>query len=323
MSACAPAEPEVVTLKMVSAWPWDCKDLTAIREWVDRVNTAGAGVVQIDYLGAGEVFPSHEQAAPLQKGVIDLLFTSPSYGADIFPEPLATVWNFGASSVEFREAGLTDRIDEIGREKAGIGLLGIPWIGNFHIYTTKPIEKMEDLSRMRIRKVLLYSPIFKGIGIPAVEIKFSEVYTALERGLIDGTTYPYHDITTYGWDEVCNYRIDPPILRSCECPLMYNVASFDALPAQAKKILTDVVLDIERDAANIYDAQSLEEWKELKAGGMEVIWLTDEEWYQMQEFNWVNGKELFQELAPDHADELFDMLSVFYPPKQVFPSFGD
>ena len=135
-----------------------------------------------------------------------------------------------------RTGGITQRLDAIGREKAGVAFLGIPSWANAHIWVKEPIKSINDLRSRKVRSHPSYDPLVKGLGIPTVNVPFSELFTALERGVIDGIAYPYYDIKTYGLEKVLKYRIDPPFWRAGWVVMLANAKQFDNLPKDVQQI---------------------------------------------------------------------------------------
>ena len=110
--------------------------------------------------------------------------------------------------------------------------MGVP----FHLYLTKdvPVAKPDDLSGMRFRGQPNYNAIFKHYNIASVNIAPPEVFTALERGVVQGYGYPLWGIDDFGWDKLTKMRIDPGFYNVVVNILM-NKTSYDKLtPAQRK-----------------------------------------------------------------------------------------
>ena len=81
----------------------------------------------------------------------------------------------------------------------------------FHLYVTKdmPVTKPDDLKGLRFRGQPNYNAMFKHYGIAGVNIAPPEVYTALERGMVQGYGWPLWGINDFGWDKLTKIRIDP------------------------------------------------------------------------------------------------------------------
>jgi TRAP-type C4-dicarboxylate transport system substrate-binding protein len=70
----------------------------------------------------------------------------------------------------------------------------------FHVYLTKPISK-PDLTGLKLRITPVYRDFFQALGATVVQTAPGEVYTALERGVVDGYGWPITGIFDLGWQE--------------------------------------------------------------------------------------------------------------------------
>jgi TRAP-type transport system periplasmic protein len=312
-----------VVLNILRPWPLQSNDCAAYREFIRIVNTAGKDKVQVKDMGGDEVFPIREQLSVLRLGKADLLFTSSGYITSNFPEPSALIYSFGKTPTEVRSAGITKRLDEIGREKAGVAFLGIPSWANAHIWVKEPIKSIGDLRSRKVRSHPSYDPLVKGLGIPTVNVPFSELFTALERGVIDGIAYPYYDIKTYGLEKVLKYRVDPPFWRAGWVVMLANAKQFDNLPKDVQQILVNAVQEVEKKTPEMYDALATAEAKELAAAGMKSIKLPEAEWQSTQKVAWEQGlPSTILQVSPKYGAEIVGALKPFYPPKAPYKAVG-
>ena len=108
--------------------------------------------------------------------------------------------------------------------------MGVP----FHFYVTKdmPISKPDDLKGLRFRGQPNYNAIFKHYGIAGVNIAAPEVYTALERGTVQGYGWPLWGINDFGWEKLTKMRIDPGFYNVVVNVLM-NKTKYDSLSRRA------------------------------------------------------------------------------------------
>ena len=321
-SGVAPAQ-EPITLKILRPWPAESKDCTGYREFIKTVNEKGKGKVKLTDVGGSEVFPSGQQLSVLKGGQVDLLYTASGYIASSFPEPTALMYQFGASPTQVREAGVIDKLDAIGRQTNGVAFLGIPWWANAHVWLKKPVSSLDDLKKLKIRSHPGYDPLIKGLGVATVNVSFSDLFTALDRGVIDGFAFPYFDVKTYGLEKVVRYRVDPPFWRAGWVMLLANARKLDSLPADVRKLIFDATLEIEKKAPEIYDALAEEESKELAAAGVKSTRLSEEEWRAAQRVAWEVGLQTtLLKVSEKYGKEVVDMMGRFYPPKAPFKAVG-
>src|SRR5258706_457924 len=122
--------------------------------------------------------------------------------------------------------------------------IGVP----FHFYVTKDmtVTKPKDLKGLRFRGQPNYAAMFRHYGIAGVNIAPPEVYTALERGTVQGYGWPLWGIEDFGWDKLTKIRIDPGFYNVTVNVLM-NKPKYDSLSAEQRKVLDDAVVWFEQD----------------------------------------------------------------------------
>ena len=74
------------TLTLVSSWNRQQNFTALFMDYVDAVNAAGKGVVQIDFRGGPEVIPQRQLLYALRRGVIDMAFGGITYYRGVLPE---------------------------------------------------------------------------------------------------------------------------------------------------------------------------------------------------------------------------------------------
>ncbi|MBA7474397.1 Solute-binding protein [subsurface metagenome] len=143
-------------------------------------------------------------------------------------------------------------------------------------FTKEPIREIQDFKGMTIRG---YSPeiaaVVEALGGISITLVWSEVYSAAQRGVMEGViTSPMGARSTSFW-EVFNYGTDMPFVAS-NTALLVNNEAFEKLPAAYQVVLIE-----EFTAANTRlgyrGFQSVEEdWAILEANGlMRIIPGTD------------------------------------------------
>ncbi len=82
----------------------------------------------------------------------------------------------------------------------------------FHIYLNKKIDKL-DFTGLKIRVTPVYKDVVEALGGTTVTTAPGEVYTALERGVVDGYGWPVTGIFDLGWEKVTKFRLEPRVLQ--------------------------------------------------------------------------------------------------------------
>ena len=110
---------------------------------------------------------------------------------------------------ELRKNGGFDYMAKLYAEKMNAIFLARHVDNNpFHLYLNKPITN-PDLTGLKIRITPVYRDFFQALGATVVQTPPGEVYTSLERGVVDGYGWPITGIFDLGWHEKTKYRVDP------------------------------------------------------------------------------------------------------------------
>ncbi len=107
----------------------------------------------------------------------------------------------------------------------------------FHIYLNKKPDKL-DLTGLKIRVTPVYKDIVEALGGTAITTAPGEVYTALERGVVDGYGWPVSGIFDLGWDKVTKFRLEPAFY-GVEVNVLVNLDTWKALNDAQRKVLSD------------------------------------------------------------------------------------
>jgi TRAP-type C4-dicarboxylate transport system substrate-binding protein len=181
-----PALADVVKINAVTLAPKPVYINKPFKMFVDEVNTKFAGEVEINWRGGPEVMPPFKQAEGVRNGAVDMTYTSPSYYQGLVP----TSGTMNLSYKTYAEIAATnyhERMTELHAEKDLIFLGEIPATQlNFVIYMGEEVSSLEDLKGKRIRVFPTLLPIVKALGAEPIVMGMGDIFTAMERGTIDG-----------------------------------------------------------------------------------------------------------------------------------------
>src|SRR5260221_6359610 len=264
--ALAPAQE--VTLRLVSAFPENQFYVKRTVEWIEKLNKEGKGVLQINFIGGPKAIPTFEVGKAVQTGVVDIGFSTGAFYTNVMPE--ADILKLSeTSAAEQRKNGGYDLINKIWAEKANMRYLAkTVEFTPFHLYLNKKIDK-PDLTGLKIRITPVYRDFFQAMGASVMTNAPGEVYTALERGVIDGYGWPIHALFDLNCQEKTKYRVDPGFYNA-EVALIMNLDKY--------KSLTPAQRDYLERKAQAYEAQNdfwktynQEEAKRQAEAGIELI----------------------------------------------------
>ena len=241
----------VETLKTITALPTQhALSQSYIKHFIEPLNEAGKGVIQINLLGGPEVTPADRAPQALQRGVIDVLFTPAAYVAGVVPEAQAMMLqNVGIEKLH--ADGAVKAYDDIFTDRLSAHLLAWSETGpgsGYYLYTKKMPQMKDgvvDLSGQSMRTTGAYRPLQEALNATTVQIPSGDVPTGLERGVIDGFGWPTVGLKSIGLAKSVQYRIEPAFYQLANVVLISN-AKWDSLSDEAKKIVSDVAAKYEK-----------------------------------------------------------------------------
>ncbi len=262
------AQGQEVTLRMVSAFPENQFYVKRTLEWMEKFNKEGKGIAQINFIGGPKAIPTFEVGKSVQSGVVDIGFTTGAFYTNVMPE--ADILKLSeTSAAEQRKNGGYDLINKIWAEKANMRYLAkVVEFTPFHLYLTKKIDK-PDLTGLKIRITPVYREFFQAMNAQVMTTAPGEVYTALERGVIDGYGWPIHALFDLNWQEKTKYRVDPGFYNA-EVGLVMNLDKYKGLPAKAREYLDRETLAYERQN-DFWKTYNQNEAKRQAEAGIQTI----------------------------------------------------
>jgi TRAP-type C4-dicarboxylate transport system substrate-binding protein len=280
LAAVCQAAPKKITLKAITAWPKTVYESQNFLKFVEMVNENAAkkypGELEIQYAGGPEVIPNREQVEALRNGLVDMVFTTDGYYVSAVPEVNAMSLT-KLKPWEEREKGVNAYLDKIHQEKVNAVYLGR--LGNalpFMLYLTKPIKSVADLKGMKIRCSPTHIDFLKKLGAQPLVIPPPDVYTALERGLVDGYIWVAGLIDDWGWQEVTKYVVNAPFYTAANLVLV-NKKKWDGMPEHLQKLITETEEQAEHYVVGRADALMKQKFEAYKKLGIKFIDLSPAE----------------------------------------------
>jgi len=260
----APAQAQEVTLRAVTSFAEGTQFSRNFERFIARVNETGKGQVQINYIGGPRAMPPFEVGNAVRTKVVDIANVTGAFYTNALPEADALKLIAKPMSAQ-RADGTLAFIDQLHNQKLNAHYLtrqfhNVP----FHIYLNKKIEKL-DFTGLKIRVTPVYKDVVEALGGTTVTTAPGEVYTALERGVVDGYGWPITGIFDLGWEKVTKFRLEPAFY-SVEVGVLVNLDVWKGLTPAQKKVLDDAALWLEGlDAENVA-LIAAEREKQAKAG---------------------------------------------------------
>ncbi len=171
---------------------------------------------------------------------------------------------------------------ELARELYGrfnVFYIGAVWHGMESIPSKKPLRSVDDLKGVKIRiPEGLNQEIFNRIGAAPVNIPGSEVYTSLDRGVIDATDWGTLGMNVdLGYHKIAPYQIYPGFHSLPMADVAVNLDRWNELPDDLKAIVEVAVRDFARNMIQQMELDDGAAAVKAKEEGVEFVSWSKEE----------------------------------------------
>jgi TRAP-type C4-dicarboxylate transport system substrate-binding protein len=259
-----------ITLRGITPWTADYDLSKGFFTFQQLVNEKLKGKMSVSYVGGPEVAAPNQQFQALKNGVVDVMLGAAAYYRTEVPMAWAVQF-VEKTPPELRKSGYYDLMRKIHLDQGGVIYLANTAAGGgaFRIYMAKKIDK-PDFKGLKIRVSPVYTPLVTALGGAPISMAPGEIFTGLERKVVDGYGWTYTGIDTLGLTEVTKYVIDHPFY-SLDTVVLMNKGVWDKLTPDLQKGLTEVAEETERRHSAYMAASLKREDEKLKKAGIEFI----------------------------------------------------
>jgi TRAP-type C4-dicarboxylate transport system substrate-binding protein len=272
----------------------------------DKLNKEGKGVLQMNFIGGPKAIPPFEVGNAVKTGVVDMALTTGAFYTNLMPE--ADALKMAQLTItEQRKSGAFDLINEIWSKKANMYYLGR--MGEqqpFYLYLTKKIDKA-DLTGLKLRITPVYRDFFQTMGATVITTAPGEVYTALERGVVDGYGWPLLGIFDLGWHEKTKFRVEPGFY-AIELGVIFSANTWRKLNPAQRAFLEKQAVWLESQNVDMSAKDAPAEIKKQQDAGLQVIKLDAEQSRILQKTAYEAAWDAVVKSSPAHGAKLREML---------------
>ncbi|UYG08697.1 TRAP transporter substrate-binding protein [Halomonas sp. M4R1S46] len=255
------------------------------KAWADNVEQMSDGRIAIEILPVGAVVQANQTLQAVESGILQGHMTDPSYFTGRDPAfgmigNLVGAWSDPYDFLDYmNNAGGEELYNKL-VEPYGLHLIGAAATGLESLPSTKPIRSVEDMQGLKLRapEGMVYN-IFEAAGATPVNLPGSEVYTGLEKGVIDAADYTvFATNQSQGLHEFAPYPLYPGFHSLPMVSVSLNKEIWDSLPADLKAILETSVDDLAYEMVAELKTRDLEAVREARQNpDIEIIDLPAEE----------------------------------------------
>lgn len=277
--------------------------------WAKNVEAMSGGRIRIEILPTGAVVPHNQTLDAVASGILQGHLTDPSYFSGKNPAfgmigNLVGAWGDPLEFLEYMKYGGGEQIYNKLVEPYGLHLIGALATGLESFPSKKPIRTVADLKGLKVRapEGMVYD-IFAKAGAAPVNLPGSEVYTGLEKGVIDAADYTvFATNQSMGLHKFAPYPAYPGFHSLPMVDVSLNKQLWDGLPPDLKAILKISVDALAYEAIARLKALDLQAVNEArKDPKIEIIDLPPEERAKFRNIarqeweNWAKRNEITNE----------------------------
>ncbi|MGZ3216531.1 TRAP transporter substrate-binding protein [Paracoccus sp. T5] len=286
-----------------------------ILPWTEQITACTEGEVQFEIFPAGSQLGNvARQQEQVMAGVVDIANGLTGIPRGRFPRtslidmPFLTV-DAGAATYALWEL-LPDYLAE---EYEGVKVLALYAHNGGLLHTTgTKVETMEDMRGLRIRTPSpAVSEMLSALGADPQGLPPGEVYESLQRGVIDGTVFPWDPVKSFGLNEVLDYHLDLGAYTVSFFFVM-NQRSYDGLTDKAKACVDQYSGDaLVSKFGDWWDQWDQPGRAEAEVAGHEISVLSDEEraaWAETLQPMMASYIQSVEDQGVDNAEEIYQAM---------------
>ena len=264
-------KPKPIVIKAVTWGKLESDNVYYFKRVMEEVNKRSNGELVIQYLGGPEVISAKEQGGAVSSGVIDMASFPFTRIKAAIPEADA----IGIASftwAEERENGWQDYFRKILAERMNIygAKVFINKPSPFMLFFNTKVGRPQELAGLKCRASSTYLAFLKGLGVVPVIMPPTEMYTAVERGLIDGFAFNAPACVRFQMFEVVKYYINHTFW-SGNISLFMNMDKWNSLPKHLQDLVTDIVIELEPEIERYLRNEQAKAIAKINAEGMKPI----------------------------------------------------
>jgi TRAP-type mannitol/chloroaromatic compound transport system substrate-binding protein len=298
---------QAADIRMLSSWDKTNPAVGTLADaFIKGVETQTKGGIKFIVNGP-ETVPPFEQLQPAASGAFQMLFTHGVYHYGT--SGLAVTMDAVRGDLEARrKSGMIEALDKH-YQKLGLKVVAVAISATkgYHIVLRAPVGATGDLQGRKIRGTASYHSVINMLGATPVVLPASEVYTSLEKGVVEGAAWPASGVLSMRWYEVAKYMLRPSFGLSHYLFLM-NLDAWNKLSDAERNLFLAEGRKVEEIWFKEYDRMVDEEQAALIQRGMQITELGPAQKEKLQAA-WAQGQwDLAEKKNGQEAKDMRELL---------------
>ena len=310
-----------LTLKFQSSDPAGNPNFELQTAWANSIEERTGGKVAIELLPVESIVAYNETQDAIAAGILDGHITDVSYfsGRDpafgLIGNPVGA-WSDPQQMFDFiNDGGGRELMNEL-ENPYGLEFIGATTPGLEAFVSKVPLYGVADLKGLKLRAPEgLIQNVFAAAGASPVNLPGSEVFTSLDKGVIDAADYSvFSTNAAQGLHDVATYPVYPGFHSIPLVEVSMSKVKWDGLDAETQGILIESVKEFALTQVSALAANDLAAVEAAKAGGEVTIidWPADER----AAFRKIAASQWVEVAArSDNAQRVYDVLTAYLTEK--------
>ncbi len=247
-------------------------------EWAQSIESLTGGRLAIRLVPVGSIVQYNETLDAVAAGILDghitatVYFSGKDAGFALLGDLIAAYEHPDQMLMFMRRGGGDELLREL-YARHGVYYVGGSTTGKEAFVSKIPLHGVADFAGVKLRAPEgMAQDIFQRVGAAPVNLPAAEVFTAVERGVVDAADWATFSMNhQFGFHEVARYPIYPGIHSMPILDVSVHPARWERLPEDVKAIMELAVADYARDLTRRLELRDLDDVQTARAAGIEVI----------------------------------------------------
>ena len=271
---------------------------------MDRLLEESGGEIT-SVVSGPETFPPFEQLDPVSRGVMDMLFTNGAYHYNDTAVAMSLDSLVGGPD-KLRESGIWNFVDDHYQER-GLKLIAVLYdMNGYAIMLREALDPDNGLQGRRIRGTPIYHTVIKALGASPVVLSASDIYPALERGVVDGAAWPTVGPVGMRLYEVADYMMRPSFGQVGHEVFM-GLDRWNSLDEETRDLISSVAEEYEKEAVEKFNEIVAIEESTLETKGVIITELNEKQQSQVDKAWFQGAMDLAQTQTPEAVKRIRDL----------------
>lgn len=285
--ACAfvtlPALVDAKTMRLGMGDPLDSDQGAYASRFKDLVEYYSSGDIKVTLYPNGAIGSETEMVQNARLGSLDMALVGignvTPFSKELGMLTMPYLIKNTSDAVTITTGSLGDRWNQLAQKQVGMNILGWTYSNFRHLTNSKrPVKNLEDVQGLKVRvpqnPIMLAS--WKAWGANPISMAWTETFTALQQGVIDGQDNPYIVNNTMKFYEIQNYVTEIHHQYSLQ-PLLIGKRTFDKMNDEERNLLIRAGLEAQQFALSFQISEADKAKQNMIDNGVEVFTLEDED----------------------------------------------